>query len=53
MQEVVITGYLRTAQSRSRPNDPARDWFGTLRADDLLGQLVPELIKRTGVNRRR
>ena len=27
MREVVIAGYLRTAQSRSRPNDPPRDWF--------------------------
>ena len=33
MREVVIAGYLRTAQSRSRPNDPARDWFHKLRAD--------------------
>ncbi|MBI5251935.1 MAG: acetyl-CoA C-acyltransferase, partial [Desulfomonile tiedjei] len=49
MKEVVIAGYLRTAQTRSRPSDPARDWFGKLRADDLLGRLVPELIKRTEV----
>jgi len=49
MQEVVITGYLRTAQTRSRPNDPARDLFGTLRAEELLARLVPELIGRTGV----
>jgi len=49
MREVVIAGYLRTAQSRSRPNDPARDWFCKLRADDLLSRLLPELIKRTGV----
>lgn len=50
MQEVVITGYLRTAQSRARPSDPSRDWFGMMRADDLLGQLAPELIKRTGID---
>lgn len=49
MQEVVITGYLRTAQSRSRPNDPSRDWFGTVRAEELLARLIPELIKRSGV----
>lgn len=49
MKEVVITGYLRTSQTRSRPSDPARDWFGKLRADDLLGKLARELIKRTGV----
>ena len=50
MKEVVIAGYLRTAQSRSRPNDPARDWFCKMRADELLGKLLPETIKRAGVD---
>ncbi len=50
MQEVVIAGYLRTAQSRCRPNDPARDWFYQLRADELLARVLPELIKRSGVS---
>jgi len=50
MREAVIVGYLRTAQSRSRPNDPARDWFHKLRADDLISILLPELLKRTGVS---
>lgn len=49
MKEVVITGYLRTAQSRCRPNDPARDWFGKMRGDELLAKLLPELIKKTGI----
>lgn len=49
MRDVVIVGYLRTAQSRSRPSDPPRDWFYKLRADDLLARLLPEVIKRTGV----
>ena len=49
MREVVIAGFLRTAQSRSRPNDPARDWFHKLRADELLAKLLPEVIKRTGI----
>jgi acetyl-CoA acyltransferase len=50
MKEVVIAGYLRTAQSRSRPNDPARDWFCKMRGDELLAKLLPEVIKRTGVD---
>jgi len=50
MREVVIAGYLRTAQSRSRPTDPARDWFCKYRADELLAKLLPELIKRTGID---
>ncbi len=49
MKEVVIAGYLRTAQSRSRPNDPSRDWFHRMRADELMAKLLPELIKRTGI----
>ena len=49
MQDAVIAGYLRTAQSQSRPNDPGRDWFHKLRGDDLLSKLLPELLKRTGV----
>lgn len=49
MQEVVIAGYLRTAQSRSRPSDPGRDWFHKLRADELLARLLPEVIAAAGV----
>ncbi|MFH1033990.1 MAG: acetyl-CoA C-acetyltransferase [Pseudomonadota bacterium] len=49
MQEVVIAGYLRTAQSRCRPNDPGRDWLHGYRADELLAMVLPELIKRTGI----
>jgi acetyl-CoA C-acetyltransferase len=49
MKEVVIAGYLRTALSRSRPNEPAKDWFGKIRADELLARLLPEVINRTGV----
>ena len=47
MREVVIAGYLRTAQSRSRPNDPARDWFCKMRSDELL-----DLVEELGLNER-
>ncbi|MGZ3534882.1 MAG: acetyl-CoA C-acetyltransferase, partial [Thermodesulfobacteriota bacterium] len=49
MRDAVIVGYLRSAISRSRPNDPPRDWFYKVRADDLLAKLLPEVIKRTGI----
>jgi acetyl-CoA acyltransferase len=49
MKEVVIVDYLRTAQSRSRPRDPARDVFCKMRGDELLTKLLPELIQRTGI----
>ncbi len=50
MKEVVIAGYLRTAQSRSRPNDPARDWLCKMRGDELLAKILPEVIKRSGID---
>jgi acetyl-CoA acetyltransferase family protein len=49
MNEVVIAGYLRTAQSKSKPGDPAKDCFHKLRADDLLGRLIPELLGRVEI----
>lgn len=50
MRDVVVAGYLRTAQSRSRPTDPGRDWFCKLRSDELLAKLLPEVIERAGIN---
>ncbi|MCX5879339.1 MAG: acetyl-CoA C-acetyltransferase [Deltaproteobacteria bacterium] len=50
MRDVVLVGYLRTAQSRSRPNEPERDVFYKLRADDLLARLLPEVLKRSKVD---
>ena len=50
MKDVVIAGYLRSAQSRSRPRDPGRDWLHKIRADELLATLLPELLKRAGVD---
>ncbi len=50
MQEVVIVGYLRTPFSKSKPKDPAKDIFHKQRADELLAILLPELVKRTGID---
>ncbi len=50
MKEAVIAGYLRTGLSKSKPSDPSRDWLGNLRTDEMLERLLPELVKRTGVN---
>lgn len=49
MKDVVIVGYLRAAQSRSRPNDPARDVYCNIRGDELLSKLLPEIVQRTGL----
>lgn len=50
MRDVVIGGYLRTAQSRSRSDDPARDWLHKLRAEELLAMLLTELLARSRVS---
>ncbi|MCL4326531.1 MAG: acetyl-CoA C-acetyltransferase [Candidatus Thermoplasmatota archaeon] len=52
MNEVYIAGYTRTAFSRSRPNDPERDIFNSIRMDDALGMLIKEIVKKSGVNTR-
>ena len=49
-REVVIVGYLRTAQSRSKPKEPTRDPFHKLRADELLARLLPKLVENTGID---
>ena len=46
MRDVVIASYVRSAQSRCRPNDPGRDWLFTMRTDDLVAKLLPEALDR-------
>ncbi len=50
MEEAVIVSYLRTPFSRSRPREPERDVFNSLRMDDLAGRLIQEMIHRTKIN---
>jgi len=46
MKDVVIVDYLRTAMSRSRPDNPERDVFHQLPADLLLAMVIREIVKR-------
>lgn len=48
-KDVVIVDYLRSSFSRSRPRDPERDVFNSVRMDDVAAELIKELIKRTGI----
>jgi acetyl-CoA C-acetyltransferase len=50
MRDVVIAGYLRSPQSRSRPKNPERDWLHSLRADDLLASVIKALLERTEIS---
>ena len=49
IKEVVIADYLRSAFSRSRPREPERDVFNSLRMDEAAAMLIKELVKRTGI----
>ncbi len=49
MEEAVIVDYLRSAFSRSRPREPERDVFNSLRMDEVAAMLIKELLKRTGI----
>jgi len=49
MEEAVIVDYLRSPFSRSRPREPERDVFNSLRMDDVAAMLIKELIKRTRI----
>jgi acetyl-CoA C-acetyltransferase len=51
-RDVVIAGYLRTPFSRSKPTKPEVDWYRHLRADELLARLLPEALRRAGVDSR-
>lgn len=44
-----IVYYKRTAFSRSRPNDPPRDVFNSIRMDEALAKLIDASIAETGV----
>jgi acetyl-CoA C-acetyltransferase len=50
MREVVIVDYLRTAFSRSRPDQPERDFFNDIPADKLLTKIIRELVRRGKFN---
>lgn len=50
MEEAVIVSYLRTPFSRSRPREPERDAFNSVRMDDMAARLVQEMIKQTKID---
>ncbi len=50
MRKVVIVDYLRSPFSRSRPQQPERDKFNSLRMDHVAAMLIEKIIERTNVN---
>lgn len=49
--EVFLVDYKRTAFSRSRPNDPERDVFNSIRMDEALAKLIDDSTARTGIRK--
>lgn len=47
--DVFLVHFKRTAFSRSRPNDPERDVFNTIRMDEALGNLIKNSVSETGI----
>ncbi len=50
LREVFVVDYLRTPFSRSRPSEPERDVYNSVRMDQALALLVKKLIERDVVN---
>jgi acetyl-CoA C-acetyltransferase len=49
VKEAVIVDYVRTAFSRSRPREPEKDFFNSLRMDEAAAMLIKEMLKRTKI----
>lgn len=49
MEDVYLVDYLRSAFSRSRPSQPEKDVFNSLRMDDLLALLIRKVVGRSGI----
>lgn len=49
--DVYLVNYKRTAFSRSRPNDPERDVFNSIRMDEALAKLIDHSSDETGIRK--
>ncbi|MGC9166408.1 MAG: acetyl-CoA C-acetyltransferase [Thermoplasmata archaeon] len=50
MRDAYIVDFLRSAFSRSRPNEPSRDVFNSIRMDEVVAMLLKEMIKRNNID---
>ncbi len=51
VKNVYLVDYQRTAFSRSRPNDPERDVFNSIRMDEALSKLINSTTDRSGIKK--
>ncbi|MCL4333402.1 MAG: acetyl-CoA C-acetyltransferase [Candidatus Thermoplasmatota archaeon] len=47
--DVYLVYYKRTAFSKSKPSDPSKDIFNSIRMDEALAELMKDSVKATGV----
>jgi acetyl-CoA C-acetyltransferase len=47
--DVYLVYYKRTAFSKSKPSDPSKDVFNSVRMDEALAELMKDSIRETGV----
>jgi len=50
LREVYVADYLRVPFSRSRPTQPERDVYNSIRMDQALSLLIRKLLERTGIS---
>lgn len=50
LRDVYVVDYLRTPFSRSRPSEPERDVYNSIRMDQALGLLIAKLVQRNALN---
>jgi acetyl-CoA C-acetyltransferase len=50
LREVFVADYLRTPFSRSKPGEPERDVYNSVRMDQGLGLLIKKLVERDAVD---
>ncbi len=48
LREAYVSDYLRVPFSRSRPAEPSRDVYNSVRMDQALSMLISRLLERTG-----
>ncbi|KAA8922754.1 acetyl-CoA C-acetyltransferase [Thermoplasma sp.] len=48
-ENVYLVDFKRTAFSRSRPNDPEKDVFNSIRMDEAMAKLINTVIDETGI----
>ena len=50
LRDVFVVDYLRTPFSRSKPSEPERDVYNSVRMDQALALLIKKLVERDAVN---